>query len=550
MFALLLLACPSDPKPPADTDLPADSAAPTDSVPDSGPTDSVPTGDGDCAGLTVRPWDNAGTTGDFDTLAPDFTVTLADGTPWTLSDHWSGCDSVVGVIWMPDYAYPDLSKKSKVKAWLEASPPNVVYLIWVDGSDRETVAAAEAELVADAIGNLDDPALAAWWADRVHVVADDPYDGSWMGTLNRTYRTEFPTNWGIDRFQTVRELGYFGDPVTGWSEYPATFVNYEVTRFNQESDRADRQAAQGATVVRAFDAAPQSSGWVSTVDLPDASAFDALEIDLTMRCGHPEPTSCGEWDYLTYAYLCDPDDPATEDVDESSTTCTQFGRFITSYARSGRWTVDATPFLALVGEGGPKVVRFASSNAYDLTLDLRFYDRGTGWHPFALSFLWTGGAFNESYDSLHAPVAFTPPEGTERVDVLGLITGHGYGQDRENCAEFCNHQHAFRVNEAGTWMKEEPEAGSSYGCGDQVADQTLPNQYGTWVYGRGGWCPGKQVDPWSADVTSAVDLAGSNTITYQGLFEGATYVPVPYNSGSGFGATIDGATWLVYYRQD
>ena len=541
---VLLLAC-AEPKPATDTD-PSTVDSPT--LDDSASTtDTAPTSTA-CEGLTVRPWDGSGTIGAFDSVAPDFTVTLADGSAWTLSDHWSGCESVVGIAWLPDAAYPDLSKKSKIKSWLEASPPNVHYLVWVDAADRSTIVAEQAELIAGAIENLDDPATVAWWADRVHVVADDPYDDSWIGQLNQTYRTEFPTNWAIDRFQVVRETGYFGDPLTGWTEYPATFVNYEVVRFNQESDRADRMDAQDATVVRAFDAAPQSSGWVATVDLPDAAAFDSLELDLTMACGHPEPIACPEWDYLVYAYLCDEDDPATTEVDESSTTCTQFGRFITTYARSGRWTVDASPFLALVGDGGPKVVRFASSNAYDLTLDLRFYDRGTGWRPYALSFLWTGGGFNENYDSLHAPIVFTPPADAARVDVVGLITGHGYGQDRANCAEFCNHQHQFTVNDAGSWMKETPDAGSSYGCAEETADQTVPNQYGTWVYGRGGWCPGKQVDPWSADVTAAVDLSGPNTITYQGLFEGETYYPEYRDSGSGFGATIDGATWLVYCR--
>ncbi len=543
----LLLACTA-PDVPADTrtdgtdvtDVPDDSGGGTDTS-----TTPTPTG---CEGRTVRPWDPSGSTGAFDTVAPDFTVALADGSAWTLSEHWSGCDSVVGIAWLPDAAYPDLSKKAKVKSWLEASPPNVQYLIWVDAAARDSLVAEEAELIAGAIDNLDDPEAAAWWAARVHVVADDPYDDSWMGQLNQTYRTKYPTNWAIDRFQTVRELGYFGDPLTGWSVYPATFINYEVVRFNQESDRDDRLAAEDATVVRAFDAAPQSSGWVSTVDLPDAAGFDSLEIDLTMACGHPEPIACPEWDYLVYAYLCDVDDAGTADVDESSTTCTQFGRFITAYARSGRWTVDASPFLALVGSGGPKVVRFASSNAYDLTLDLRFYDRGTGWRPYAMQFLWTGGGFNENYDSLHPPIVFTPPADAGRVDVVGLITGHGYGQDRANCAEFCNHQHEFTVNEGGPWLKEEPDAGSSYGCAEQTAEQTLPNQYGTWVYGRGGWCPGKQVDPWSADVTAAVDLGGANTIQYRGLYQGETYYPEYYNSGSGFGATIDGATWLVYYR--
>jgi len=68
------------------------------------------------------------------------------------------------------------------------------------------------------------------------------------------------------------------------------------------------------------------------------------------------------------------------------------------------------------------------------------------------------------------------------------------------------------------------------------------------VFGRGGWCPGKQVDPWSAEVTDDVNLTGENNIAYRGLFQGETYVPVAHDSGQGFGAGIVASTWLVYYQ--
>lgn len=503
-------------------------------------------------GLTPRAWDPSGV-GDFDTVAPDFTVTLLDGSTWTWSEHYSGCESVVAVTWMPDYDYPNLDRVTDIRDWLEASPLNVHYLIYADTTgDRTADVTRAGGKIDNAIDGMESAEAQAWWHDHVHYVVDDPYGDGWIGTLNQTYRVKYPVAWGIDRFQRVRELGYLSDPTTGWAETPPSFLNYEVRHFEMEASRQERLDAEGATVLRVFDAAPQSSGWATTVEFPDAATmagFDRLEIDLTEDCGgHPDAEHCGEWDYLTYAYLCPVDDVETPDVDESSASCTEFGRFITSYARPGRWVVDASPFLALLQDGGPRVVRFGSSNAYVLTMDLRLSDTGSGYRPFAMSYLWSGGGFNESYNDAHPDIAFTPPEGTDRVDVMGIITGHGYGKDRANCAEFCNHQHEFTLNDAQSWMKEEPEAGSSYGCGDHVVDQALPNQYGTWVYGRGGWCPGMQVDPWSADVSGAVDLGGENVIRYRGLFQGAPYVPEPYDSGSGFGADIDAATWLVYYR--
>ncbi len=82
-----------------------------------------------------------------------------------------------------------------------------------------------------------------------------------------------------------------------------------------------------------------------------------------------------------------------------------------------------------------------------------------------------------------------------------------------------------------------------------MASGVIPNQFGTWPLGRGGWCPGLDVKPWVADVTDAVTIGGTNTVTYQGLFEGQTYVPKPGDPNSGgFGANINMASWVVFSR--
>ena len=62
------------------------------------------------------------------------------------------------------------------------------------------------------------------------------------------------------------------------------------------------------------------------------------------------------------------------------------------------------------------------------------------------------------------------------------------------------------MNGTQTWPKDHPSVGDTYGCADQVSDGVVPNQYGTWVYGRGGWCPGLQVDKWVVDITESVAL--------------------------------------------
>jgi hypothetical protein len=68
----------------------------------------------------------------------------------------------------------------------------------------------------------------------------------------------------------------------------------------------------------------------------------------------------------------------------------------------------------------------------------------------------------------------------------------------------------------------------------------VPNQPGTWWFGRGGWCPGQQVEPWVVDVTTDVTPGQMAQITYRGLFNGAT---PPDASGN-----IVMTSYLVVYR--
>lgn len=56
----------------------------------------------------------------------------------------------------------------------------------------------------------------------------------------------------------------------------------------------------------------------------------------------------------------------------------------------------------------------------------------------------------------------------------------------------------------------------------QVGEGMIPNEHGTWQYGRNGWCDGQNVRPWLADVTADLhgEGKGENVAEYTGLFEG------------------------------
>ena len=85
-----------------------------------------------------------------------------------------------------------------------------------------------------------------------------------------------------------------------------------------------------------------------------------------------------------------------------------------------------------------------------------------------------------------------------------------------------------------------------WGCMKQIEVGTVPNQYGTWPFGRGGWCPGLDVAPFVVDVTEAL-VDGENELTYLGLLDGEPFVPVPASNG-GFKGGIHMSSWLIYWR--
>jgi hypothetical protein len=84
------------------------------------------------------------------------------------------------------------------------------------------------------------------------------------------------------------------------------------------------------------------------------------------------------------------------------------------------------------------------------------------------------------------------------------------------------------------------------GCAKEMQNGALTNQFGTWPYGRAGWCAGQDVKPWTYDITQWVDVIGNqNSLQYQGLYNGQNYEP--QNEQSGANQDIHANIWVVYY---
>jgi hypothetical protein len=216
----------------------------------------------------------------------------------------------------------------------------------------------------------------------------------------------------------------------------------------------------------------------------------------------------------------------------------EIGRWITTYHREGRWIADLSAFLPYLSNGGQTRFRYKGSYPYLTTLHMRLYNQGKADRATSVQRLFTGSNFGPNYSDKYEPIVVDIPADATRVEIVAYITGHGFGNDAANCAEFCNHTHHFGVN-GSEHMHEHHWIDNYYGCAEQVSEGTVPNQFGTWTIGRGGWCPGQDVTPFVADVTADVVPGDPATIDYHGYLNG-----VPWMEGQ---ATFGGSIWMNSY---
>lgn len=497
------------------------------------------------------PWfDGAGAFGIRD-KASDFTVETLDG-PFHFAKSWTGLDSHLFFVKVEIQQVLDAwnSNALKLKRFLEESPENVHYFFLSTAKDREADVREMKERMESALAALD-PTLAEHWKQRLHYVTDDPR--ALGGSLGGFQALHGGIWFGIDRFQRWREVGSLYDFNTG--KYELRFLAKEAEGFNYEKALDDRLGGFCGTEVTVFDGTKHAGGWEAgfsttvEVELPSAeemSRFDSMALYLYTACpGHKQgrDEGCNEWDYAHHLMLCD---------EGSSTECNvEFLRYVTSYGREGEWLTDVSPLLPLLKNGGKRAFQYKGANGYTLHGRLLLWNEGKSHRPVEARYLWGEGAvevpFDTSYnDGRHEAVSFEVKDlPSTRVELFASITGHGFGSTLENCAEFCNHQHEFNLNGTEFTRDHAGDLGK-YGCFDKVAEGVVPNQWGSWPFGRAGWCPGQDVKPWITDVSDAL-VSGQNTLTYRGLFRGDDYVPRP-GGGGDYQPHVRVASWLVTYE--
>jgi hypothetical protein len=522
-------------------------------------------------------------------LAEDVTLQTTDG-EFVLSEQF-GCTSfgfLPETDQSTDPSWPTLWERD-LEDLLDGSPDSVQWLFFTDGDDpRGSRDALQAEL--DTILADFTNAKAAKWEGRLHVLSQTP--DRWNSWPEEKWNT---TGYGfvVGRDQRIRDVGSLADgtrydQAVGWFESNIKHAANEIVAVDFAYGRQQELDADGRRVMSLLDQTVTGAAEVLLDE--DFTTVTGLDVDLSLGCpGDLEFGNCPAWDYLIYLHECgreipdpaaatepcqpyvpagtatpeipadtracscsEPDDSAGEHLrtcladgtgyGACPCACEELARWVTPYHRGGRWVHDISPLATFLADPGPDRLVFSTSQTYEVDLSFRLEETATAGPPDQLTYLFSGGTFLEDYNLGRETLLVDIPASATKVELVAVISGHGFGADSENCAEFCNHTHHFFVNGV-EHVKDHPEANTDEGCVEQVAEGTTPNQFGTWFFGRGGWCPGLEIAPWVVDVTADVTPGTTAAIDYEGLLDGEPYEP--NLTGGTFYPRIDMVSWLA-----
>tara|TARA_Y100001970_G_scaffold167327_1_gene204786 strand:- start:1216 stop:2994 length:1779 start_codon:yes stop_codon:yes gene_type:complete len=483
---------------------------------------------------------------------------------WSFENNWNGEDSYIFISYSTATGSSTLWNASDREDFLEKSPENVHYFFVSDRptfvTDINNIKAIYDDILAEM-----EPEDANHWRNHLHFVPTkvSGFD-NWLTDALQGRRAI-----GIDRFQRIREVGYLGNP-NGFTGTYVSYIAHEAVYYNSEWDNLveDETTYDEVTVwEREF-----YSGWwgatISTnvifpseeelsnysgmaVELlrgcPDCGLFDggATEIECGETINYSD-AGCDDYDRIARMYICD----------ENGENCNEAARWITPFARQPHHLTDISPLISLLKPGGNKTIKLQESGWPNslITLRFRFYhNTDNSITPQEFIPIWNGTVqFNPDYADNRPPTPFVIPENAEKVEFVSLITGHGWGNNTcYNCCEFCNSRHIFEVNGGTTEFSIDfPDAGSNTHCMslEMIGEGTVPNQYGTWGYGRAGWCPGLDVDPFITDITNAIAIGDENIIDYNACRVSGTACLTPPTCGTcGYCPEVAFSSYIIIY---
>ena len=470
---------------------------------------------------------------------------------WDFETEWTGSDSYIFVQYDPNITNSTALWLSNTKQTLLNNSPMNVHYFFISNrtmydSDVEFIKADFDEI----ISNMS-PELQMHWNNHLHFINQKTSElNNWLTTA-----LSGKTAIAIDQSQKLRQIGYLGNPATfsgtyiSYLAHEAVYFDYEYNTFNESEDTYDE--------IVVFDGDHYTGGWAAsisnTIEIPtelSSLAYNQMKVELLRGCPNAnmeyDDAGCDDYDRIAHLFLCDLD----------GSNCNEITRWITPFDRQPHSLTDITPFLATFRENGgqQKVLKFQESGWPNslLTLKIRlYYGPNTNGVQREFQPLWNGTVqFNPEYSSNRPPQVFSVPSNATKVEFVSYLTGHGWGSAGcFNCCEFCNSRHIFSVN-GGVYefSKDHPNATDNNHCMDveTIAQGVIPNQYGTWGYGRAGWCPGQDVAPYVVDITDYVIAGEENVIDYEACrVSGNSCVAPPTCQGDGYCPEIAFSSYII-----
>ena len=446
---------------------------------------------------------------------------------WDFQTEWDGEDNYM-------FIHYDPSNTNSVNMWSDNCPANICsngsdrltlleksnlnthYFFLSSGADAERDITLIQEFFKNTIEQNMSPEMQEHWKKHLHFVPTPVSElDNWIEQrIVGTYA------FSIDRFQRIKQSGYLGNPAgfTGFYmnflAHEVTYQDYEWNALNEDENTYDE--------VSVFERELYTGGWAATIEkvvefpaLDQLNNYSGMSIELLRGCpdanGNYSDQGCDDYDRKARMFICD----------EDGSNCHEAARWITPFDRQPHHLTDISPFISMLKPGGNKLIKFQESGWPNslLTMNFRFY-HGENLLDTPQSFqpMWVGTIpFNPEFDDNTPPMVFEVPENATKVEFVSYITGHGWGCDGFNCAEFCNSKHMFSVN-GGVYVFENdhPEANDNTHCMEleTIIEGVVPNQWGTWGYGRAGWCPGQDVQPVITDITDYVSMGDENVMQY------------------------------------
>ena len=497
----------------------------------------------------------------------DFTFSTTTGS-YSLQSSWTGTNTHLFIFNYKSSSYMSSLWNQDVGQLLSNSPENVIITFGSFDSDYANDISSMENRVQNWLSSQEQSIRDSW---NGRIMYMDQRASTSSGSLGDIINEWSSFYYGIDRFQRWRQIGNLLD----WSQgnsccYRLHYIANEPQMWNSEFTTELRPQDPGITTVDVWTGERHRGGWDYSATggyhsymngtLPEAitmERFDTLEVHHEHRCTDRRDrygidddgdgvadrhSGCHEWDRLQRFSLCD---------NTTSNSCgTEVVRYITTYGREGQWTTDISPFLFMFLEGGDRRFKYSGAEGGNLVITLMF----SSWddddsRPVRgeLAFNINSDKFNSNYnnESTFDRRHDVDSNSWHSVSIVAAITGHGFGNDPNNCAEFCNHEHRYSMNGYDI-TEDHPMAGNSTvnsdneGCRKTTGEGTVANQLGSWPYGRAGWCAGQDVKLWTHDITDWINPAGTNQLLYQGLFDGAQYQETSTNP------YIVGRVWIVY----